>query len=128
MNRKAVKVGVGKLTSSFPFLSRRFDFLTLLLANSPELGQMIIWGFLGIVPGLLLLLLFWLVGFAVALAVLVGERTGGAGTPAAPPLFPPTWPTWSLFLSVTNSVLRLFKRCCRWTASFEDASREGGRC
>ena len=29
-------------------------------------------------------------------------------------------PTCKRFRRVTNSVLRHFKRCCRWTASFED--------
>lgn len=32
--------------------------------------------------------------------------------------------TWSRFRRVTNSVLKLFNRCCRWTASFdEEASK-----
>ena len=39
--------------------------------------------------------------------------------PAGPELFA-GWLTCSRFLRVTNSVLRLFRRCCRCTASFDD--------
>lgn len=42
---------------------------------------------------------------------LMGGTVGGA------------W-TWSLFLKVTSSVLRLRRRCCKWTASFEEEASE----
>lgn len=37
------------------------------------------------------------------------------------------WLTCNRFRRVTNSLLKLFKRCCKWTASFEDEASEEKR-
>lgn len=48
---------------------------------------------------------------------------GGWGQPWPPPPPAAPWPWFRLFRRVTSSVLRLRKRCCKCTASFEqDAS------
>jgi len=59
----------------------------------------------------------------------LGPALGAGATGCAPfpwlwP-WPGPWPTCRRFRRVTNSVLRLLSRCCRWTASLdEDASEE----
>lgn len=62
-----------------------------------------------------------------------GSGAAAATTGGALPFVPPfravwvdPW-TWSRFLSVTSSVLRLRKRCCKWTASFEEDASATGR-
>lgn len=65
----------------------------------------------GAVPWILLL--WWLLLLLLLLLLLV-TACGGGGTVAA------GWLTWRRFRSVTSSVLKLRRRCCRCTASFDD--------